>query len=314
MTQRMFLVVIPAFNKAETIKRSIQSVLDQSILCDILVINDRSTDRTVEELNSILHKRVIVVHQENQGVSYSRNEGIRYAVENKYDQIAFLDADDYWLDNHLEQIAELIHLYPEADVYANNYQLKVGISKWDANKYSHIKQQKPNLLVPFFKFNYLNSILSSSSICMKVDQTDILFYNEKITHTEDTDFLIRVGIHKKVAFHPKPAVVIDQTSSNRSHEVGLENRVITNFSIYEDQYTEVIGLKKYLDINRFSIAISYRLANDIKNANIYQHKIDLRNLSMKQKQLLKMNNRQLKSLKKTQEILGNLGFRLRTGR
>ncbi|MFT6096326.1 MAG: DNA-directed RNA polymerase alpha subunit, partial [Nonlabens sp.] len=93
----------------------------------------------------------------------------------------------------------------------------------------------------------------------------------------------------------------------------LENRVITNFSIYEDQYTEVIGLKKYLDINRFSIAISYRLANDIKNANIYQHKIDLRNLSMKQKQLLKMNNRQLKSLKKTQEILGNLGFRLRTG-
>jgi glycosyltransferase involved in cell wall biosynthesis len=310
----MFLVVIPAFNKAETIKRSIQSVLDQSILCDILVINDGSTDRTVEELNSILNKKVIVVHQENQGVSYSRNEGIRYALENKYDHIAFLDADDYWLDNHLEQITELIRLYPEADVYANNYQLKVGVSKWDTNKYSHIKQQKPNILVPFFKFNYLSSILSSSSFCMKADQTDILFYNEEITHTEDTDFLIRVGIHKKVAFHPEPAVVIDQTSSNRSHEIAPENRVITNFSIYEDQYAQVIGLKKYLDINRFSIAISYRLANDIKNANIYQHKIDLRNLSMKQKQLLKMNNRQLKSLKRTQEILGNLGFRLRTGR
>jgi hypothetical protein len=57
-----------------------------------------------------------------------------------------------------------------------------------------------------------------------------------------------------------------------------------------------------------------RLANDIKNALIYQHKIDLKNLSTKQRQLLKMSHRQLKALKKTQEILGNLGFRLRTGR
>jgi glycosyltransferase involved in cell wall biosynthesis len=313
MTQKIFLVVIPAFNKAETIKRSIQSVLDQNILCDILVINDGSTDRTAEELNSISQKKVMVVHQENRGVSYSRNEGIRYAIKHNYNHIAFLDADDYWLDNHLKQIAELIHLYPEADLYANSYQFKVSNSKWNFTKYSHIKQQKPHLLVPFFKFNYLNSILSSSSFCMKVDPTNLLFYNEKITHTEDTDFLIRAGIHKKIAFHPVPAVVIDQTSSNRSHEVPLENRVITNFNIYEEQHAQVIGLKKYLDINRFSVAISYRLANDIKNATIYQHKIDLRNLSVKQKQLLKMNNRQLKYLKKTQEILGNLGFRLRTG-
>lgn len=84
-------VIIPAFNAERWIHRCIESVLDQSIKgCEILVINDGSTDNT----SNILHTfegRIQVIHQRNQGVSFARNAGIG-AAKGKY--IRFLDADD----------------------------------------------------------------------------------------------------------------------------------------------------------------------------------------------------------------------------
>lgn len=149
---------------------------------------------------------------------------------------------------------------------------------------------------------------------MKTKGSEPVFYDESLTHTEDTDFLIRAGLSKKVVFNSNVTVVIDQTAANRSARIDLNNRVVMDFDKYEEKIEQHKGLKKFLDINRYSIAIGYRLENDIKNAAMYQHKIDTNNLTKKQKNLLDMSRRQLKALKRTQKILGNLGFRLRSGR
>ncbi|MFB0613898.1 glycosyltransferase family 2 protein [Aurantiacibacter poecillastricola] len=92
-------VVIPAYNRQETILRSVQSVLAQDYpALEVIVVDDGSTDNTVELLDSIESDRLRVVEQSNAGPGAARNRGIKEA---RGDYIALLDSDDEWLPGKL---------------------------------------------------------------------------------------------------------------------------------------------------------------------------------------------------------------------
>lgn len=95
-------VIIPAYNAAKHIKGTIQSVIDQTYSnWELLVINDGSTDNTVEVVQAFLtDSRIKLINQQNAGVSASRNKGAELA---KGDILAFLDADDLWVPTYLER-------------------------------------------------------------------------------------------------------------------------------------------------------------------------------------------------------------------
>jgi hypothetical protein len=120
-------------------------------------------------------------------------------------------------------------------------------------------------------------------------------------------------MYLKVAFSFQVTAIIDEAAENRSDQTAMKNRSLPDFSTYETEIKKHQGLEKYLDLNRFSIALAYRMVNDIRNATFYQQKINLKNLSSKQQKLMLMSRLQLKSLKRTQKILGNLGLHLRAG-
>ena len=90
-----FSVVIPLYNKSQYIIRAINSIFEQKVPVDeIIIVDDGSTDDglvKVHELNSPIIK---IIEQENQGVSIARNTGI---TQCKNEYILLLDADDYWL-------------------------------------------------------------------------------------------------------------------------------------------------------------------------------------------------------------------------
>ena len=93
-------VVIPAFNAAETIERTLDSVLAQtSAPAEIIVIDDGSTDATCEVI-ARYGDAIRVLSQSNAGPAAARNYGLR---ESKSDWVAFLDADDVWLPKKLER-------------------------------------------------------------------------------------------------------------------------------------------------------------------------------------------------------------------
>ena len=113
----MFSVVIPLYNKEESIFNTIKSVLKQSCQnFEIIVVNDGSTDRSVDAVKAINDERIRLIHQENQGVSAARNRGIN---ESRYEWIAFLDGDDLWESNHLEEIVKMMNTFPNEKVYLN---------------------------------------------------------------------------------------------------------------------------------------------------------------------------------------------------
>lgn len=106
-------VVIPTYNRANFLSRSIGSALRQSLpICEVLVTDDGSTDNTLPVLRDIARKepRVRILQQENGGANKARNAGIEAA---KSDWIAFLDSDDYWEEEKLEKQFEAMAGEPD---------------------------------------------------------------------------------------------------------------------------------------------------------------------------------------------------------
>ena len=135
-----FSVIIPLYNKAPYIRKALESVFAQTYNdYEVIVVDDGSTDDSCaiadkivreamgnglwaidEETNcqSPIANRLMLLKQQNSGVSAARNNGVAQA---KGDYIAFLDADDWWEPTFLEKMAQLIEDYPEAGLYACNY-------------------------------------------------------------------------------------------------------------------------------------------------------------------------------------------------
>ena len=312
MMDHRFLTIIPLYNKEAAIERAITSVLAQTVATDLLIINDGSTDASLSIASEFKSESVIIISQENQGVSNARNKGISYAKSNNYDCILFLDADDYWETNHVEELTKTILKFPNTTVFANNYKIKKSATTFEATLFSNLETDTSRELDDFFIYNYLNSILFSSSFGFKT--SIISLYNEEITHSEDIDFYLKLGLNERIAFNPSVTVIKDETAVNRSHLINLENRTYTDFDIYERFTPKHKGLKKFLDINRYALAIELIMANQKEKAQQLVSKMDRSNLTAKQQKLLKLSSWQLKLLKRIHHRLSNSGLRIRTGR
>jgi glycosyltransferase involved in cell wall biosynthesis len=97
----MISVIITCFNREDTIKRAIESVLNQTFQgFQIIVVDDASTDESVEVCKNIDDSRIqLIVHEKNKGQNAALNTGLKYVI---HDTVAFLDSDDEWLEDCLE--------------------------------------------------------------------------------------------------------------------------------------------------------------------------------------------------------------------
>ena len=107
-------VVIPLYNKERYIARAIQSALGQTYGdFELIVVDDGSTDGSVDIVSQFADTRLRLINQANAGVGAARNRGIKDA---KYELITFLDADDEWMPDFLETVLELREEFPEASL------------------------------------------------------------------------------------------------------------------------------------------------------------------------------------------------------
>lgn len=105
-------VIIPAYNAAQTILKTIESVRQQTYKdLEIIVINDGSSDRTMEILDTVEDDRLQVYSYANGGLPTARNRGISRATG---EYISFIDADDLWTKDKLEKQLLALEQNPQA--------------------------------------------------------------------------------------------------------------------------------------------------------------------------------------------------------
>lgn len=115
----MITVVIPLYNKDNTIARALDSVLAQTYQdFEVVVVDDGSRDGGAAVVEGYTDARIRLIRQANAGVSAARNRGI---AEAKGEYVAFLDADDEWMPEFLAEIVALQQEFPNCRAQATTY-------------------------------------------------------------------------------------------------------------------------------------------------------------------------------------------------
>lgn len=211
----MFSIVIPLFNKEKYIGRALHSVISQTLKdWECIIVDDGSTDRSIEVVSQFSDPRIRLIRQVNRGPSAARNRG---ALEAKAEWIALLDADDYWLEFHLENLAYLTRVYPQCGVVAANFYCEYPDGKRVvANR---LAKDKESSIQRYFEFvaTGKGALIHSSSCAVRKDLwVKVGGFREGYRLAEDADFWARLCLLTDFAIHHTPSSVYFQDTSGFS--------------------------------------------------------------------------------------------------
>jgi len=296
-----FSVVIPLYNKANFIGDCLESVLKQTHQdFEVIIVNDGSTDGSKKVVETFKDPRIQVLHQNNKGASAARNSGIEKA-KNKW--IALIDADDYWYPNHLEELNKMISKYPKADLVCNNYEILLNkkLIKYPFISLDNVSKSQ------YIENYFLASKVDSLTLTCSFGFTKKIFekvggFDEDIRSGQDTDLMIRLGLNSIIAYNPIITSRYNSLSENNLSKSEFISDRIKIFNKYTSKEKKKPYLKTYLDLNRFALAISFKM-NKISEWKSLRKNIDSKNLNQKQNLLLKLPGSVLQFLKNIQTWL-----------
>lgn len=203
-----FSVIVPLYNKAPYVRKALESVCAQTCtVWECIVVDDGSTDESaaicdefIQSLPSSLAPSFHIIHQPNAGVAAARNRGVA-ASQGEY--VCFLDADDWWQPEFLEEIDRLIAAYPNAGIYATNYvYFKPGKT--------HIALHEPDGLMNYPRAYLANGSMPVTSItaCMpRKVFNEMGGFPEWIVLGEDFLLWAKTALHHPIAYSSKPLAI-----------------------------------------------------------------------------------------------------------
>ncbi|MGD1703491.1 glycosyltransferase [Dapis sp. BLCC M229] len=217
-------VVIPVFNGQNTIKKTIESVLNQTWKdYELIIINDGSTDSTEEVISNISDPRIKVFNYPNAGPSASRNRGTTIA-SGKY--ISFIDADDLWTPDKLEKQLQKLEENPQAKLAyswtnyideSDNFLYPGGHITANGNVYE-------KLLLNNFLENGSNPLIDRQALI------EIGGFDESLFAAEDMDVWFKLAFKYEFVAVPSPQILYRLSTNSLS----------TNLARVEKQTLEVI--------------------------------------------------------------------------
>lgn len=260
-----FSVIVPLYNKSYSLKRCVDSVLAQAHSnFELVIVNDGSTDNSLAVVFSLYEKEIDsglikVLDQKNQGVSCSRNNGVKLA---KSEYVCFLDADDEWENDFLQKMNALINDFPKAILYClahkvskkNNSPIKPKHGLSDAHR---------GYVSDFFKSSSIGSVANSSKVCVKKnDFISLGGFPVGVVAGEDLYLWIMLALNGKVACEMSySTIVYIEDDESRGARV---NSVPYPFVYFSQNKQKIINksLHKYLFVifykHFFSSLCSYK--------------------------------------------------------
>lgn len=300
-------VIIPLYNKDFSISNTLSSVLSQTYSkFEIIIINDGSTDSSIDRVKQFSDSRIQLFNQENKGAAMARNLGIEKA---KGELIAFLDADDYWFPNHLEEIVRLYNDYPNCGIYCSRYSMKISKNKILNIDYgSHLNSDYRGIVKDIFSSSmyYRVALTSALAIPKKIFSPNFMF-NPKVSSGQDLELFTKIALEHNVAITNLKTIEYNFALENQLSKTPITKKALLDFNQFKEAELSNLSLKKYLDLYRTEYALQFRIAGDIKKSKLYLNEITTP-ISLKTKILLITPVYILKALLKIKHTLKKQGI------
>ena len=281
-------VIIPAYNRAETIGPVISSVINQTFpVSEIIVIDDGSTDgtdsaiREVIEANSRWEDRMTHLKQPNGGKSSALNLGLPHAQS---EWIAFNDSDDLWKSDKLEKQFMAIDRFPHCKVCFTDtlygYQgttTTLEIAGIKPRDNMGVMKDMPLLLASRASGIMMQTLVVHSGIIKDFGEFDT-----RLTVSQDTDLLFRLSLLADFCYVNEPLVLLDREES-RTDKLTRRHPTIKPARMKEDLHmhskwksladpadTRLMRVlnDRYLSMLS-ALSNSYALEGDFQNAEKY---------------------------------------------
>lgn len=224
-------VVLPVYNRETTIRRALDSVLGQTYTnIEVIVVDDGSTDDTVEIIKNYKDERVhLICQSRNQGANSARNRGIEWA---KGEYVAFQDSDDEWLKDKLEkQMHYMIH--SGKSVSYSSYYL------YEGDKVSIIPRgYRDRVLCEYGLVDTLKktNVVGTPTLIVKRELfSEIGMFDEEIKCLQDYEFVIRLAKKEQLGYVEEPLV----------NAYRMKRSVSTNVKAKMDAYVKIV--EKHFD-------------------------------------------------------------------
>lgn len=186
-----FSVIVATYNHAHLLPACIQSVLDQTFDdWEMIIVNNHSTDNTIEVVESFMDKRIRIVPVHNDGIlAISRNVGIREA---NGEWICMLDSDDVWYKGKLKRTYETIKLHEKVDVVAHDLNAKNMLD----GSISIMKRKNPPVNI-YRELMLVDNLFLQTGISYRrkfLTENNLFFDENKLVVTaEDYDFTMQLA-------------------------------------------------------------------------------------------------------------------------
>ena len=240
-------IVMPLYNKAETVLDSLRSVLVQTVTdWELIVVDDGSTDGGGEQVSMLGDTRLRLIRQENSGVSAARNAGVELA---RADLVTFLDADDLWKPYFLAAILALREEYPQAGWFATSYEIRPDAGTSRAVRLSGLRSGfERGLLTDYFRIASRSDppVWTSAVAVIKTNLQTIGGFPAGISSGEDLLTWARLAVRYPVAYDLRPLAVFKISGIERRPDP--HDRVGGALAELAVEYPETDGLREYLGL------------------------------------------------------------------
>lgn len=217
-------VIMPVYNGELFVQQAIDSLLAQTVQdWELIVVDDGSKDRTPLILEGYTDTRIKVFRQANKGEAGARNTGLRQMTG---EYIAFLDADDIYLPDALENLSSFLDSNPQFDsVFSDGY-----IFDQDGRQLMRLTEVRPGIHTG----DILNPLVMTPTVitvpvctmtrASKVREHELFFdeYNNLIG--TDWDFWIRLAVHATFGYLDKITCKYRIHTTNITRTTGAEKR------------------------------------------------------------------------------------------
>jgi glycosyltransferase involved in cell wall biosynthesis len=230
-------VVMPTYNCASYIVRSVQSAIDQTYQdWEIIIIDDGSTDNTRQVLAPYLDL-IQYIYQDNQGVAIARNRGCELA---KGEFLAFLDADDFFLPEKLEKQVACFDANPTLNLVQTGW-LMVG--KKDEGIYG-VQPWKSAPKLDLETLILYKSVLSSAIMLRREWWKRLGGFDPRFSTSEDLDFVLRLALKGC-----KSVWLQEVLTCYRQHDKNMMSsgsHIIKNIEIVMEQFFAKLDLPQHI--------------------------------------------------------------------